>query len=225
MRASVKVNVIDRSAYSNAGFLHRIPVAAKLVGIGAALAIVVSSWDPWVLGALAVSVLALAWAGRLPILALVTIAAYSLVFSGLIAVTTAPTLSVALAIILKAYAATLAIVTVALSTPYPHLFGVLGRYLPGILNDALLMSYRSLFILAGVFSNLLRTLHLRGNISWRRPASAVSNIGTAAGNLVLSALDLAQADYEILRLRGYSDRIVVSTAPVRPDAPEGIAHG
>ena len=221
----MKANFIDRCAYSNAGFLHRVPVSGKLIAVGVALAVVVSTWNPWALGALAVTVLAVAWAGRLPMLALVTIAAYSLVFSGLIAITTAPTLNTGLAIILKAYSATLAIVTVALSTPYPHLFGVLGRYLPGVLNDALLMSYRSLFILAGVFSNLLRTLHLRGKISWRRPASAISNVGTAAGNLVLSALDLAQADYEILRLRGYSDRIVVSTAPSTFSSSEGTTNG
>ena len=218
----MKANAIDRSAYSDAGFLHRVPVWAKLLAGGAVVTASVVSWNPFVLATIGVVIITLAGIGRLPLRILLSLSAYSLVFSGLIALAAAPGWYTGSAIILKALVATLAIITVGLSTPYPHLFGVLGRVLPGVVNDALIMTYRSIFILASVSSNLLTTMHLRGQLNWRRPVAALSSVGTAFGNLVLSAIDLSQRDYEVLRIRGYSDRIIVATSTSKH---RGELHG
>ena len=128
-----------------------------------------------------------------------------------------------MAILLKTYTSALTALTIGFTTPYPVLFGALGKVLPAFVNDALLMTYRSLFILADVLTNLMTAVHLRGASSWRHPVVIVRSLGFAAANLVLSTFDLAQADYEVMRLRGYQGRIVI-TPRQRSDAPRPIEH-
>ena len=208
----MKVTAVDRSAYSGAGFLHRLPVWSKVALAAVLLGAVVSTWNLSYLAAAIVVTYALAVLGRLPIRLMATVALYPLAFSALLALTGGFGLAGGVAIIAKSFGAASVALLVGLSTPYPALFGALGRVLPAFVNDALLMTYRSLFILGDTMGNLLRTVHLRGNLSVRRPVTALRSIGLALGNLVLATYDLAQADYDIMRVRGYSGRIRVSGA-------------
>lgn len=206
----MRITALDRWASSDAGFLHRIPAHWKVLAAALVVAAVVVLWSPWVLAMLAAALLAIAWRGRLPVRTIAGLAAYPLLFSGLLVVTTAYGIQSDAAILLKTYSAALTALTVGFSTPFHQIFGSLGRVLPTFVNDSLLMTYRSMFILADVLSNLLTTVRLRGAFSWRRPITALRDLGFATGNLVLSTFDLAEADYATMRVRGYSGRIRVS---------------
>jgi energy-coupling factor transporter transmembrane protein EcfT len=99
------------------------------------------------------------------------------------------------------------------STPYPKVFAPLQRVTPVIVGDALLMTYRSVFILAEKFGDLLRAVRLRSGISKRHPVRAAADTARALGGLLLYSLDLSQREYDILRLRGYERGLRV--APMR----------
>lgn len=214
----VKVTAVDRWAYSNAGFLHHAPLVTKTLGAAVLLTMVVATWSPLILVAVVVAIYVLAAVGRLPLRLMATLALYPMAFSALLALTGGFGLGGGTAIVLKAYAAASVALLVGLTTPYPAIFGALGRVLPPFLNDALLMTYRSLFILGDTMGNLLNTVHLRGALSIRNPMGALRSIGLALGNLVLATYDLAQADYDIMRVRGYHERIRISGA-----APAGVS--
>ena len=76
-----------------------------------------------------------------------------------------------------------------------------------IVGDALLMTYRTTFLLLGKFSDLIRAVRLRAGLRGTHPVRMARATTTALGSLLLYGLDLAQRDYDVMRLRGYSGRM------------------
>jgi len=212
----MRLTDIDRSATSaRGGWLHRAPVVIKLLGLAAVIACAIISWNPWVLAGLACVVLALGLSARLRPRLLIGLAAYPLVFSILLVITLRPGWMLTAILLLKTFCTALAAVSLVLSTPYPRIFAVTGRVLPQMLNDSLLMAYRSLFILGDLLGNLLTALRLRGGLSWRHPLTLMRNLGGLFGALMVMALDLAEHDYEVLGLRGYDGDLRIDTKGTR----------
>jgi len=60
--------------------------------------------------------------------------------------------------------AALAMVLLIGTTSYPQLFAVLGRVLPRVVADALLMTYRTFFMLLEAMDHLITALRLRGGL-------------------------------------------------------------
>jgi energy-coupling factor transporter transmembrane protein EcfT len=106
-------------------------------------------------------------------------------------------------VVLKAVTAALAAVMLMFSTPYPQVFAPIQRVTPTIVGDSLLMTYRSLFILADKFGDLLRAVRLRSGITTHQPLRAARATTRALGGLLLYSLDLSQREYDIMHLRGY----------------------
>ena len=203
---------IDRSATLLPGsWLHRLPAAVKLLGLIAVVAVALLSWKLWVLGALACMLIVLGLSAHLPTRLFLGLSAYPLIFSLLLVVTLRPGWAVSALLLLKAFCTAACAVCLILTTPYPQIFAATRRVLPQLLNDALLMTYRSLFILAATLSNLLRALRLRGGLTWRHPLTLLRSLGDLFGVLILTALDLSERDYEILDLRGYDGRLRIDT--------------
>lgn len=208
----MRLTDIDRSATTAPeSWLHRLPVAVKLLGLLAVIAVALSSWNPGVLAALACVLIALGLSARLRPRLFLGLASYPLIFSLLLVVTLQPGWMVSAALLLKAFCTALGAVCLILTTPYPQIFAATGRVLPQLLNDSLLMTYRSLFILATSLSGLTVALRLRGGLSWRRPLALLRSLGDLFGALVLVALDLSERDYEVLNLRGYDGRLRIDT--------------
>lgn len=214
----MKITVVDRLATSNASFLHRADVRVKLLFLLAIIAVTVLVWNPYILGAVVVGLLSIALMGKLPLKIVTSLAAYSLLFTLVFALSTQPGLLVGSAIVLKGLCGALASILVVLSTPYPLIFALTGKFLPRLLNDALLLTYRTIFLLADTLTDLMRALHLRGSFDWHHPLVALKMLASALGNLVLFALTLAEQDYDILRMRGYEGRIVVTPGSYRKDS-------
>ena len=211
----MRLTDIDSSATASpGGWLHRMPAPLKLLGVAAAVACALLSWNLWVLGALACLLIAGGLSARLRPKLLLGLAAYPLVFSLLLVVTLRPGWIVSAALLLKAFCSALAAVCLVLSTPYPRIFAVTGRILPQLLGDALLMTYRSLFLLGSAAGDLLRALRLRGGLSWRHPLRMLRDGGDLFGALIMVALDLSERDYEVLYLRGYDGQLRIDTGRV-----------
>ncbi|MRS12862.1 MAG: hypothetical protein EG823_07295 [Actinobacteria bacterium] len=205
----VDVTAVDRSAVLGDSLLHRAAPGSKLLAAGLLLAAVVSTHDPLVTAGVALSLAGAGAALRLPLRQMLPLALYPALFALVFAFAAAPGPVTGALIVLKAVAAAMVVVTLMFATPYPQVFAPLQRILPAIVGDALLMTYRSLFILAVKLADLVRAVRLRSGVSARQPVRAAKATTRALGGLLLYSFDLAQREYDILYLRGYQGRLRV----------------
>ena len=201
------IGSVDRSATGDLGWLHRVSPAAKLTAFALVLAAVVTTWNVFVAFALLLALLATAVSARVDLRLALPLAAYPGLFALVFALASAPDALTGTLIVFKAIAAGLAAVTIVLTTPYPHIFAPVQRVVPGIVGDALLMTYRSTFLLLDKFAHLMRAVRLRSGLRGTHPIRMVRVTTQAFGSLLLYSLDLAQRDYDVMRLRGYSGRL------------------
>ncbi len=203
------ISAIDRSGTQGTSWLHRATPRSKLVATALVLAAAIVSWNFLVLASLALVLLAAAISAELDLKLTLTLALYPAFFAAVFAFASAPSWLGALVIVLKAVTAALAVVIVVLTTPYPQVFAPLQRVAPGIVGDALLMTYRTFFLLLERFSDVLRSIRLRSGAG-RSPVRAVRMGAAALGNVLLYSIDLAEREYDVMRLRGYSGRLEIS---------------
>ena len=197
------VRAIDLSATSGHSRLHSATAPVKLVAFGLVLTGVVVQQNVFVIAACGLLLAALAASSRLPLRAVFGLAAYPGVFAVVFAFAAAPDLLTGALFVTRAVTAALGAIVLVFSTPYPQLFAPIQRVLPEIVGDALLMTYRSLFLLADKFEHLRLAVRLRSGLSKGHPLRAARASVSALGSLVLYALDLSQREYDVLRLRGY----------------------
>jgi energy-coupling factor transporter transmembrane protein EcfT len=78
------------------------------------------------------------------------------------------------------------------------------------------MTYRAFFLLAERFSDVVRSIRLRAPVAGS-PVRSMRSTGAALGNLLLYSADLAQREYDIMRVRGYEGRLRIErTRSSRP---------
>lgn len=204
---------VDSAAVLGSSRLHVASASAKVIAYALVLTTVVVTTDVLVLTSALLLLLALATGMRMPLGRMISLALYPAVFAAVFAFASAPSVLSAILIIGKAVTAALGGVVLMFSTPYPQVFGIVQRYVPGIVGDALLMTYRSLFLLAEKLVNLTTAVRLRSGLSGRQPIRAMRATTRALGGLLLYSLDLSQREYDVLRLRGYERRLRVRALP------------
>jgi energy-coupling factor transporter transmembrane protein EcfT len=211
------IGAIDRVAVSGASPLHRASPLPKLAAFALIVTSVVLSRDPLVVGALIAFLLAVAVGCRLPLGTVLSLAAYPAVLAALFAVALAPGLLGALVIVGKAAASGLAAIILVLTTPYPFIFAPLQRFLPTLVGDTLLMTYRSFFLLLERFEHTFRAARLRAGSPAAAPMRAAGSFATSLGSVALYSIDLSQRTYDVMHLRGYDGRLrVTPPAAERP---------
>ncbi len=213
----MNIAAIDSSATFGTSWLHRTAPRAKLAAFVFVLAAVIATWNVLILAAIGLVLTAAVVSARVRAGLAASLALYPTIFAAVFAFTAAPDLITGVTIILKATVAALAAVTLVLTTPYPQVFAPLQHVLPTVVGDALLMTYRSLFLLIDKFGNLLTAVRLRSGFSARQPLRNAKAATRALGGLLLYSIDLAQRDHDVMRLRGYEGRLRVTTP--RSEAP------
>jgi len=204
------VRAIDLSATTGTSRLHRASPVTKLVAFGLVLAAVVVQQNLFVVLACLLLCVALAVGIRLPLRKVLGLAAYPGLFAVVFALAAAPDLLTGALFVVRAMAAALGAIVLVFSTPYPQVFAPLQRVLPEVVGDALLMTYRSLFLLADKFERLRIAIRLRSGLTPGHPIRAARATAGALGSLVLYAFDLSQREYDVMRLRGYQGRLRVT---------------
>ena len=203
------IAALDRWAVQGRSRIHAASPLGKLTATALFIACVAMARDVLTLVTLYVSLAALIVVARLPLRRTLAIAAYPALFALLFAFSqwngqwAAPVV-----IVLKAMDAGLAMVLLIGSTPYPQLFAIIGRALPRVVGDALLMTYRSFFLLLEAMDHLITALRLRGGLLRGRPMRTIRNLSVALGVLLVRSFDLGQRLYEALVLRGYGGRLL-----------------
>lgn len=218
----MRVSVVDESATTGDSPLHRASPIAKLVAFVCVLAAVVLNNNVLVIVGVALVLASAVVAWRLPGRSIAAFAAYPAFFAAVFALAAAPDLLTGTTLVAKAVTAALAAIVLVFTTPYPQVFAPLQRLVPSIVGDAMLMTYRSLFLLLDRFNELLTAVRLRSGLSAHEPVRAVRATTSALGGLLLYSFDLSQRDYDVMRLRGYEGRLRArlprSTSPVRDGA-------
>ncbi len=204
------ISAIDRSGTQGHSWLHRATPRTKLVAMALLLAAAIVSWNFLVLATIVLVLVAAVVSADLDLRLAFTLAAYPALFAAIFAFASAASWLGAVVIILKAIAAALAAVTIVLTTPYPQVFAPLQQIAPGIVGDALLMTYRTFFLLLERFGDVMRSIRLRAGMKGSLGRTS-RMIATSLGNVLLYSIDLAEREYDVMRLRGYSGRLRIST--------------
>ncbi len=216
------VTSVDYWATGRTSYLHRRTLVAKLVAWLLVLAAVIVSQNLLVILSIYMLLVAALLATDLPARRVLALAAYPVVFALVFTLSqwqeAGPIWS--LTVLAKASAAALNTVLLIATTPYPAIFALLQRFVPATVGDALLIAYRSTFIIAERFQHMLRSIRLRGGLSARRFGSNLRNIAVAMATLLIDSIDYSQRLYAIMRLRGYDRRIASDISP----RPWGVAE-
>jgi len=206
----VNLASIDASATRGSSWLHSAAPIAKLLAFVFVLAAVIVNWNIMTISAIGFVLAAVIASAKVPAGLALSLALYPAVFAAVFAFSAAPDILTGATIILKAVVAALAAVTMMLTTPYPQVFAPLQRLVPAILADALLMTYRSAFLLLKKFGNLMTAMRLRSGLAAGKPVRTATSTARALAGLLLYSIDLAQRDHDIMRLRGYEGRLRVT---------------
>jgi len=94
---------------------------------------------------------------------------------------------------------------VILSTPFIQIFKVLNKILPDFIINTLFNTYRSLFVISEILSNLLVSLRIRGDLTPKKPIYSLKVIGNLVGFFVIKSLEKGENMYEAIKLRGYKE--------------------
>lgn len=111
-------------------------------------------------------------------------------------------------VIFKAVGAALNMILLITTTSYIEIFRVLSLFLPKLLVDIFLFTYRSLFIFIDQIGNLVKNMKLRGGYRAFNIFSNLKNVAGALGIMVIHSIDMSERMYQIFSLRGYSGGII-----------------
>jgi len=202
------VSSIDYYANHGTSFLHRARAASKIIFAALVIAAVVISDSFYLLLAVYISLFTLVVWTRLPVLKIATIAAYPAIFALIFAAASwnGSWMNAGI-IVLKALSASLAMVILIVTTPYPDVFSCIGPVLPKIVTEGLFLTYRSLFVLLELTGNLVKGLRVRGGLTHGRYVKNIVNFSSGIGLLLVRGLDLSEKFYGVLKVRGYSGKL------------------
>jgi energy-coupling factor transporter transmembrane protein EcfT len=209
----VNIARVDASATRGTSALHRAIPTAKLIAFAFVLTGVVASSNVLVVVGIALTLVAVIVALRLPWRPMLLLAFYPGIFAAIYAFAVATDALSAALVISKAVTAALVAVSLMFTTPYPQVFAPIQRVLPAVIGDALLMTYRSLFLLLEKFGHTLTAVRLRAGIVGVNPIRSAATITRALGGVLLYSIDLSQRTHDVMYLRGYDGRLAVTGQP------------
>lgn len=214
---------IDRMASSGTSLFHRAGVPSKLLMVICLLVAVMGSGNVPVLGALIAVLVALHLVARVQFREIAHLLFYPLFFSLLFALLKfQESWAAGLLVIFKATGAALATLFLMATTPWVEVFAFLSTYLPGLLVDIFLFTYRSFFILLDQLGNLLRSMKMRGGYHSLNAVMNLKNMASAVGLILLHSLEMSQRMYRIYLLRGYDGGIPVARRWWKMGYPDGV---
>ncbi|SDJ99096.1 energy-coupling factor transporter transmembrane component T family protein [Natronincola ferrireducens] len=110
-------------------------------------------------------------------------------------------------IMLKAVGAASTMLLLITTTPYVDIFSFLSLFMPSLLVDIFLFTYRSFFILIDKIESLIKSMRLRGGYKAFNLFSNLKNIAGILGVLIIHSFEMSERMYRIYSLRGYQGRI------------------
>jgi len=195
---------LDHLAVNGDGPLHKTSAPAKFIFLGLCLTAVMMARSLLAIGLVTVVLTTVILWARLPLGRLLHYTLYPLFFSSVFALAGVDGFwPKGALVVLKALAAVLAVLPVVCSTTYVEVFSVLGRFLPTVVVDGMLMTYRTFFVLLRQMGNLFRSLKLKGGYSPLALFRNIRNYGGALALLFIHSWEMSERMYKVMALRGY----------------------
>ncbi|MEI7474264.1 MAG: CbiQ family ECF transporter T component [bacterium] len=98
-------------------------------------------------------------------------------------------------------------ILLALTTPYIELMKAGDKIIPSFLLNFMFLTYRSFFILWGLLEQLKTAIHIRGQLSIKRPLYSLKTIARLVGFIIIKAIEKSEIMYDCMKVRGYSDKL------------------
>jgi energy-coupling factor transporter transmembrane protein EcfT len=207
------IGAIDYYANFGNSFIHRLKPGIKIIFVVSLITSIVLTKSLIILCSIYLFLLAFIILSKVPALKVILLASYPAIFAIIFAVASwNGNWAFSLLIILKALSASLCMVLLIITTSYPRVFASLRPVIPTVLFDALLLTYRSVFLLLGLLSNLFNALKIRGGFSNKNYFKRLKNLSSGLGLLVIRGFDLSHNYYGVLNIRGYAGNLLVSEA-------------
>lgn len=199
---------MDYLANSGTSFLHRAPLSLKWILVVLLFAGVILFRNVyWLLSWHVIAFILIGLAG-LPLLKILPLSFYPIIFALVFAFSSYNgDWAYFFAVLLKVIVASSTMLLLISTTPYPRIFGSLGKIAPKVITAALFLIYRSIFILIDILKGLHTTMRLRGGFSWKHPVRSIRSLTRNLGYLLIKAVDTSERIYEIMELRGFEGRI------------------
>lgn len=210
------ISFIDNLAYNKDSVMHRASALSKVLMVVLIITSVVISANIYVFAfALAFLFIALLIAD-LPVFRVLVFAGYALAFSLIFAISSVGGGALSpIIIIFKAVTAAVALLLLITTTPYPQIFALLQKVFPTVLIDAMLVTYRSFFILIGQIARLFIAIRVRGGYSPVKIVKNLNTMGRIIGHGFIHAWELSENIQNAMLVRGYKGRLPAS-ATLRP---------
>ncbi len=206
------IGAIDYYANFGESFIHRLGPGIKIIFVISIIASIVLTKSLIILGGIYFFLLGFVIISKIPALKVVLLAAYPAIFALIFAFASwSGNWAFSILIVLKALSASLCMVLLIITTSYPRVFSTLRPVVPGVIFDALLLTYRSIFLLFGLLSNLISALRVRGGFSNENYLKRLKNLSSGLGLMVIRGFDLSQHYYGVLNIRGYTGNLFVSS--------------
>lgn len=210
-------------ASSGASLFHRAGVFSKLLMVVCLLVAIMGSSNVLMLGSLIAILLILHLLARVQFKEIMHLLFYPFFFSVLFALLKfQESWTSGILVMFKGTGAALATLFLLATTPWVEVFAFLSAYLPGLLVDIFLFTYRSFFILLDQVDGLLRNMRIRGGYHTFNVVMNVKNMAAAVGLVLLHSFEMSQRMYRIYLLRGYNGGIPVARRWWKLGYPDGV---
>lgn len=199
---------IDYISNNGRSLLHRCNIFTKFILVLSLLVsfLITNSFEK-LLGLISV-VIILFIIGKVPFKKIAHLSIYPVFFSLIFAfIISRQSWVMGVVIILRALGAALTMLFLITTTPYVDVFAFLSLFMPSLLVDIFIFTYRSFFILIEKVENLLKNIRLKGGYSPINIIKNLKNIAGAMGVLIIHSFEMSERMYKIYTLRGYNGRI------------------
>lgn len=205
------ISFIDNLAFNTQSVMHQASALSKILMVIMIISTVVITSDALVL-VYALTVMILAFViSNLPVVRIMAFASYALFFSLVFAVSQVDGgILASSVIILKAVTAAVSLLLLITTTPYPQIFTVLQKIFPSVLSDAVLVTYRSFFILIEQMGSRVTAIRVRGGYSPLRVIGNLNSVGKIIGHSFIHAWELSEKMNDAMFVRGYKGKLPVS---------------
>ncbi len=199
---------IDYLALYGNSFFHKRGTISKVIFSILIIASIMISKDIYKLITIAALLVTIILFAKLPLKKLLHLAMYPAFFSVIFALLSSGNGLVAAAIVVfKAMCTATTMLILITTTPYTDIFGVFSLFMPDIIVDIFLLTYRSLFIMINRISKLFTSIKVRGGMKKKRLIMNIKNMVGVLGTLILMSFEMSERMYKIYNLRGFNGKI------------------
>ena len=185
-------------------FLHTLSLKGKLLSLFIIFLIILFS-PSWIFPFITYSVVVgISFYAKIPFLKLFPLTLYPLIFTGILLISyQGLTLFIILFFIFRVLLATTAVIIFLATTPFPVIFSFFSKFTPPVVISAFFLTYRSIFILNTVFSDLQTGFYLRGGLRTKNPFRKLHNIGVMLGQVFILIIEKSERLSASLYVRGW----------------------